>query len=65
MKKKNKNEVKYMRSDFLVLFTMTIMDSNLVSNSIFNGSPHIWREEYFVNAEENHCEIKFKKEIRE
>ena len=27
--------------DFLVLGTVTIMESNLVSNSIFNGNHHI------------------------
>ena len=39
--KKSENEVKYMRSDFLVLGTITIMESNLVSNSIFNANHRI------------------------
>lgn len=63
--KKIKNEVKYMRSVFLVsLCTMIIKESNLVSNSIFNVNHYIWSEEYFVNAEKIHYKIKFKKAIR-
>ena len=55
-----------MRSGYLVsLCTMIIKESNMVSNSIFNGNHYIWSEEYFVNAEKDHYKIKFKKAVRE